>query len=362
MEEKPALSGPELARRVSLSDAQKNPINPRKSILWILMGAPILILLVLVGYFLISFQNVKQAGNKVYHVGVLSALDYFSPAVDAFVKKMTELGYIQGENITYDIQKAPSPVGNQELVRKLVNDKVDLILVFPTEASLEAKEGAKGTGIPIISIGSYVEGGLIESIRHPGNDITCVRLPIAEVSVKRLEILHMIAPKAKRVWIPYLKNYPTVPVALAAVKSAAQPLGLTIMETAFAGPSEMTNYLDARSENSGMDAVLLVPEPLSTTPSFSDQIYAFAAAHGLPVASLAIRDTADGPIIGFMPSNTEFGSLAAQLAGKIFKGIPAGDIPVVTPESDLEINYKLIQKLGLTVDEGLLSTAKKIVR
>jgi putative tryptophan/tyrosine transport system substrate-binding protein len=350
------------AQEVSSPDVRKISANPRKGSPWILIGAFIVILLIVAGYFFVSFQNKKQVGVKVYHVGVLSALDYFSPTADAFGKKMTELGYVEGENITYDVQKTPKPVGNEKVIKKFVDDKVDLILVFPTEASLEAKEGVKGTGIPIISTASDLESGLVDSIRHPGNNITGVRLPIAEVSVKRLEILHKIAPKAKRIWIPHLKDYPTVPAAIAAVKLTTEPLGLTVIETPFADPSEMTSYLSARSGDSGMDAILLLPEPASVTPIFSDQIYAFAAAHNLPVASLIIQNTADGPIIGLMPSNAEFGNLAAKLADKIFKGIPAGDIPIVTPESDLEINYKLIQKLGLTADEGLLSTAKKIIR
>src|ERR1051326_3713379 len=42
---------------------------------------------------------------KIYHVGILSGLDAFSPAVDGFKAKMAELGYVEGKNISYDIQK-----------------------------------------------------------------------------------------------------------------------------------------------------------------------------------------------------------------------------------------------------------------
>ena len=58
----------------------------------------------------------------------------------------------------------------------------------------------------------------------------------------------------------------------------------------------------------------------------------------------------------------EIGSLAAPLADKIFKGTPAGTIPVVTPEAYLTINYKVAQELGLNVSEGLLSRANEIIR
>jgi putative ABC transport system substrate-binding protein len=59
---------------------------------------------------------------------------------------------------------------------------------------------------------------------------------------------------------------------------------------------------------------------------------------------------------------TNVGELAASLADKILKGTPAGTIPVLSPEQELTINYKVAQGLGLTVPEGLLKQAKEIVR
>jgi putative tryptophan/tyrosine transport system substrate-binding protein len=56
------------------------------------------------------------------------------------------------------------------------------------------------------------------------------------------------------------------------------------------------------------------------------------------------------------------GALAAPSADKIFKGTPAGNIPIVTPEAKLFINYKLIQELGLNASEGLLVQADEIIR
>jgi putative ABC transport system substrate-binding protein len=75
-----------------------------------------------------------------------------------------------------------------------------------------------------------------------------------------------------------------------------------------------------------------------------------------------ILKEAYGPIIGFHPTNTKMGSLAAIQADKILQGTPAGTLPVITADNDLRINYKLIQKLGLQVSEGLLSRADEIIR
>ncbi len=61
----------------------------------ILIGADLIILLL----------NGCGSKPKVYHVGILSGLDFFADTADGFKSKMTELGYIEDSNIIYDIQK-----------------------------------------------------------------------------------------------------------------------------------------------------------------------------------------------------------------------------------------------------------------
>ena len=100
-------------------------------------GAVVVVIALLAGVYFFVLPKAGDGGvSKVNHVGILNALDYFAPTIDGFKQKMTELGYVEGKNIVYDIQKAPAPVGNQAILKKFVDDKVDLILSFPTEASL----------------------------------------------------------------------------------------------------------------------------------------------------------------------------------------------------------------------------------
>jgi ABC-type uncharacterized transport system substrate-binding protein len=56
------------------------------------------------------------------------------------------------------------------------------------------------------------------------------------------------------------------------------------------------------------------------------------------------------------------GALAAVQADKIFRGTSAGTIPVITPESQLSINTKAAQDLGVTVPDGLLKLANQVLK
>src|SRR3954462_11004985 len=95
---------------------------------------------------------------KVYRFGILSGLDFFANTADGFKAKMTELGYVEGQNITYDIQKTNvDPAAEEQILNKFVADKVDLIFVFRTELSLAANKAIQGTDIPVVFAQAFTE-------------------------------------------------------------------------------------------------------------------------------------------------------------------------------------------------------------
>jgi len=323
-----------------------------------------LIIAVVVGayFFLIP----KPEEKRIYRVGVLwTGGEFFSDLLTAFKEKMTELGYIENQNIVYNVYMAPEPVGNEEIVQGYVDDEVDLIFSFATEATIEAKKVAAGTGIPVVFTCSFIEGThLVKSVSSPGDNITGVRYPTTESAVGRLEHLHKIAPQIKQVWVPCLRDYPTVAAQFEAMEPVASSLGITLIPGLFSSPAEVKAYLDERAASAdiGIDAIIMLAEPFSITPEVIELVFEFADEHSLPLSSAMVLKEAYGPIIGFHPTNAEMGSLAAPQVDKVLKGMPAGTIPVVTADNDLRINYKLTQKLGLEVPEGLLERAIEITR
>src|SRR5204862_2918700 len=118
--------------------------------------------------------------------------------------------------------------------------KVDLIFVFPTEVSIAAKKAIQGTNIPVVFAQAFIEqSNLVNSVREPGGNITGVRFPGPDLAIKRLEVLLELAPKAKRLWVPYQKGYPNVPPQLEALRPAAAAAGVTLVEAPFANVTEL---------------------------------------------------------------------------------------------------------------------------
>ena len=323
------------------------------------------LILIVAGSLLLSGCG-AQAAPKIYRVGILSGVDAFAGIADGFKAKMTELNYIEGQNIVYDLQKVNAdPAAEQRVLQKFVADKVDLIFAFPTDASVAAKDATQGTNIPVVFAFATLEGSnLVESVRQPGGNITGVRFPGPDLSVKRLELLHDLAPKVKRVWITYEANYPATKSALEALHPVASSVGITLVEIPVTSVAEIQADLQARAGTAdiGLDAILIMPELLSQSPDGWGVISKFAAEHKVPIAGSAAFEADAGAVFSYIPDNIETGKLAAPMADKNFKGIPTGTIPVVSPEAHLRINYKLAQDLGLTVPEGLLRQANEVIR
>ena len=312
------------------------------------------------------FSACGATATKVYRVGVLSGLDFFANTTDGFKAKMTELGYVEGQNIVYDVQKTDFDMAAyKRILQKFVADKVDLILVFPTEASLEAKAATQGTNIPVVFSFSFVEDmGLVNSVREPGGNITGVRYPGTDVALKRFEILHTLAPQAKRVWMPYQRGYPSVPSQMAVLRPAAAAAGVTLIEAPADNAAELDADLKARTQagRSDVDAILTLAEPLAVVPDAFAVIGKYAYEHKVPIGGTSITQGDYASVFGVNVTTRGSGKQAALLADRIFKGTPAGTIPVVSPETYLEINYKAAQALGVTVPEGLLKQAYQVVR
>ena len=227
-----------------------------------------LVVVASIGGYLLTREEPQE--EKVYRVGILSGVNAFVGIIEPYKEKMTELGYVEGENIEYDIQKVNAdPEGEKVACEKFVEDKVDLIFTFPTEPSLTAKEAAKGTGIPVVFAHAGLEGSdLVESVTEPGEGITGVRWPGSDLVVKRYEFLMKMMPDLEKLYVPYDKNYPLVPPALDVFRPVAASNGVTLVELPATTVEDLKADLEVRKNATdiGMDAILLLPELIMQSP------------------------------------------------------------------------------------------------
>jgi putative ABC transport system substrate-binding protein len=311
-----------------------------------------------------SFSIICCAKPKAYRVGILSGLNFFAEITDGFQARMTELGYREGQDITYDVQKTDFDMAAYDrILKKFTEDKVDLILVFPTEASQQAKKATEGTGIPVVFVNAFTEGtGLVDSVQEPGGNITGVRWPGPEIVARSFDILMELAPRTRRMWIIYQRGYPIVQSQLDTLRPLAASTNVTLVEIPVNSPRELDAELRKRTGPFDADAINMISEPLLSTPQGFATVAKFAAQHNIPLGGGPIFEGDYPSLYGLVPESVPQGREAAFLADKIFKGTPAGKIPVITAEHVFILNYRQAKKMKLNITERLMGQAEKVIR
>jgi putative ABC transport system substrate-binding protein len=202
--------------------------------------------------------------------------------------------------------------------------------------------------------------GLVNSLNHPGGNVTGIDLLLAEVAGKRLELLLELMPAATL--IAYLRN-PTNPVFAETetreVQIAARALGVRLMFVNASRPSEIeTAFADIVQHRAG--ALLMSSDGfLLTRP---DQIVALAARHAVP-ALYPFREFAEaGGLISYGTNFFETWRQAGVYTGRILKGERPADLPVQqVTKMELVINLKTARAFGLTVPTALLVRADEVI-
>jgi putative tryptophan/tyrosine transport system substrate-binding protein len=305
--------------------------------------------------------------SKVFHVGILSGVENFSATIDSFKTDMTKLGYVENKNIIYDIRRINGePDKEKAISEEFVKNKVDLIFTFPNEAALAAKIAAANAGIPVVFSWVTIEATkLVDSISHPGGNITGVRHSTNDLLAKTYDILLEMSPNIKRVWMIYDPNIPSAVDFMNVIRPIAQAAGVAIVETAeVTSIDDLKKDLAARSKKSdiGVDAIMLLPGAIGISPEGIAIVSEFAKEQKIPLAGLSSAQVGSGVLFGFGPTTENESKLSAFQADKVLKGAKAGDLPVVTADGSLWIDYRVAQEIGLKIPEGVLSRAEKILR
>lgn len=317
---------------------------------------------------LLSFSGCsgKAKADKVFKVGILAGLDYLLSVKDGFKEEMTKLGYTEGDKIIYDIQSTDGNLDDyKKFSKKFVEDKVDLIFCYPTEAAIELKEATKGTNIPVVfGVTNIEETGLVNSVREPGGNITGVRYPGPDLALKRLEVLLQIVPDAKRICLPYSADYPVCYPQLDALRPVAKEAGITLVEVAAKTPEELSDFFTKHDTEGdvGFDAILSIAELYAVMPDTFLTMIKFANKHNIPMGGAYMEAEGYSSLFGVNINPAVTGKKAAVLADKILKGENVGSVPVVSDESFVQLNYKEAQKRGYTISDDLLSQATEIIK
>jgi len=297
--------------------------------------------------------------QKVFKIGLLDTGLGANFAVP-FVGKLVELGYVEGKNVVIERRSAE---GNAELLAglaaDLVRQQVDVIVTAGTPAGFAAKKATSTIPIVLGANSDPVGVGLVASLARPGGNTTGNSLMAPDLSAKRLEILHALAPEISRIAILWDSSNPGMAERVRETKIAADqshvllhtvgPRNLNELDTAFA------DLLNARP-----DALLVTAEAF--TRQHLVRILDFANNNKIPAMFEDSSYVAAGGLMSYGPDYQDVFRKAAVFVDKILKGAKPADLPIEQPTKfELVINLKTAKAIGLSIPPTLLTTADKVI-
>jgi putative ABC transport system substrate-binding protein len=309
----------------------------------------------------LPFEAAAQQPGKVWRIGhVLTGAPSETGGVfaQALEQSLADLGYVQGRNIVLLHRFAgPQPDKNREVITSLL-PQIDLLVVWG-EAAIAAKKWAGGVPTVFISIGFPVELGLVQSLAHPGGNMTGITSEAAlETSGKRLQILKEIVPDLKRVAVLHPADDPAF-VEQSWQDLASRELGLAIVRVDIKSAED----LDAAFDNIGKsEAGALIAARSTLTFVLGKQIADLALTAHLPSCYPFRQAVMAGGLVSLDPDRLAMTRPAAAQIGKIVKGVSPADIPVEQPSRfELYINLKTARLLNLTIPPSLLARADEVI-
>jgi putative tryptophan/tyrosine transport system substrate-binding protein len=277
-----------------------------------------------------------------------------------FMQKLVELGYVEGRNVVIERKSAD---GNVELLTglaaDLVRQQVDVIVTAGTPAGFAAKKATSTIPIVFGAMSDPVGVGLVESLARPGGNATGNSLMAPDLSAKRLDILHTLAPGISRIAILWDSSNPGMAARVRETKIAADqshvllhtvgPRNLNELDTAFA------DLLNARP-----DALLVTAEPFTRQHLLG--ILDFANNNKIPAMFEDSSYVVAGGLMSYGPDYQDVFRRAAIFVDKILKGAKPANLPIEQPTKfQLVINLKTAKALGLTVPPMLLVSANEVI-
>jgi putative ABC transport system substrate-binding protein len=290
-------------------------------------------------------------------IGIL-ALGNPNPArfLKEFRAALTELGYVEGQNIKLEVRSAEGQAARlAPLARELVGLKVDVLVTYQTPAATAAKAATTTLPIVMASVADPVGSGLVQSLAHPGGNITGVSGATSELIAKNLELVGDVVPSAHRVAVLTNEPDPFHKILIAHVNTAAKQLKVeTKIVLARAGDDFDRHLKDVKAW--GADAVLVQPSlPLH-------EVADAAARNGLPALCPNSAYTQAGGLISYSADLSSVHRQAAIIVDKVLKGRKPADLPVeITTKFRLAINAKAAKAIGLKLSPLLMARADEVI-
>jgi putative tryptophan/tyrosine transport system substrate-binding protein len=304
----------------------------------------------------------QQLDGKA-HVGVLGpGLDIVIARVgnEAFVAELQKLGFSQGKNLQLDYRRTDQ--GMERAVagaRELVAAKSEIIVAVGPEISLRAAL-APNSGMPIVILAfNYdpIARGYVESLAHPGGNITGVFNRQPELAVKQLQLLMEAFPEKNQLGILWDEQ---TTEQFDSAEQEAQKNQLAMKSIKLTSPPYDFEKAFRAAKEHGVQILLVLSSPLFAP--HHKEIVDLSMRYQLPTMFTFKYYVEAGGLMSYGVDTEPLYRRGAAFVAKILRGAKASDLPVEQASNfELTVNLKTAKAAGFTLPTSILLRANEVI-
>jgi len=314
-----------------------------------------------------------QRAERVRRVGLLMNFPASDPEAPiraaAFLQRLAELGWTDRHNVRIDYRLADN-TNLQYAAAELVGLAPDVLVVNGTSVLKAVQQATKTIPVVFVNVIDPAGQGFVQSLEHPGGNITGISNVESRMGAKWLELLKQIAPNLTQVAVVRATGPGGEAGIEKAIQADAPKVGVKIVP--------FTARIEAQIEDAivslGKRPSLIGPQPFqrvntgllvlpgAVTRGFRERIVELAARGGLPAIYPYRYFVTSGGLMSYGVDTADAFRHAAVYADRILRGEKPADIPVEqATKFELIINKKAAKALGLEVPAMLLTMADEVI-
>jgi len=288
-------------------------------------------------------------------IGIVNLLSH--PALDAaqagFIEALAEAGYVEGENLTLDIQNANNDQSTlTNIANTFASGDADLFYAIATPSAQSLAQVITDRPIVFAAVTDPVSAGLVDEWENPGGNITGV----SDMNPMdgQLNLIQEVLPDVQTVGIVYSSGEVNSEVQVEQAKAVAAELGIEIVT------ATVTNSAEVQQAAQSLDVdAFLIPTD-NTVVSAAESVIQVAEQKGVPVFASDESTMERGAAAGLSVNYTQQGKDAAALAIQLLEGADPASLPVETQkEFDLFVNEAAAEAQGLTLPAEVIERSAK---
>ncbi len=304
-----------------------------------------------------------QPAAALRRVGIFRVGQYVEddPFRTLFKQGMSGLGWVEGKNVEYRVVAADNDASCLDaLARELTAQKVDVIVAGASLAVRAAQRATTTIPIVMAGVGDPVSMGFVASLARPGGNITGIANQADELLAKLIELLHKVAPSARRIAIVLNETNPkAASLNRAVAQSACSALGLSAIWVTASEAAQLAGAVE-RIVSQRAQAVVVVADSMCYTERV--RLQALLQPTRLPVAYGHRENVVAGGLLSYTSNFAANFRHSATFVDRILKGAKPADLPVEQPTRfQLVINLKTAKAIGLTIPRLLRLRADEVI-